>query len=162
MLPPPQKKSGFASEQQNPVMQEVRRQREPAQPMDVLAILEQSQGSREQAIKTYNGFADLVNKDKDFRVMRANNTLFAYNNNRDGSVDVAMETADNPRELIDSLKQFAEAMKVAGFKVGKFEIDNPQIIKALRAAGLETTTQPSGTVGEDGRTPTMIGVVRVQ
>jgi hypothetical protein len=161
MLPPPQKKSGFAPEQQNAVMNEVRRQREPAQPMDVLNILEQSQGSREQAIKTYNGFADLVNKDKDFRVMRANNTLFAYNNNRDGSVDVAMETADNPRDLIDSIKQFTQAMKTAGFKTGRFEIDNPQIIKALKAAGIDASMQSSGTVGPDGRTPTMIGIVRV-
>ena len=161
MLPPPQKKSGFAPEKQNAVMNEVRRQREPAQPMDVLNILEQSQGSREQAIKTYNGFADLVNKDKDFRVMRANNTLFAYNNNRDGSVDVAMETADNPRDLIDSIKQFTQAMKTAGFKTGRFEIDNPQIIKALKAAGIDASMQSSGTVGPDGRTPTMIGIVRV-
>lgn len=161
MLPPPQKKSGFAPEQQNAVMNEIRRQREPAQPMDVLNILEQSQGSKEQAIKTYNGFSDLVNKDKDFRVMRANNTLFAYNNNRDGSVDVAMETADNPRDLIDSIKQFTQAMKIAGFKTGRFEIDNPQIIKALKAAGIDASMQSSGTVGPDGRTPTMIGIVRV-
>jgi len=161
MLPPPQKKSGFAPEQQA-VMEQVKKQRSAAAPMDVLAILEQSQGSREQAIKTYNGFADLVNADKDFRVMRANNTLFAYNNNRDGSVDVAMETADNPRDLIDSIKQFSEAMKIAGFKVGRFEIDNPQIIKAMKAAGLQASMKPSGAVGADGRTPTMIGEVIVQ
>ena len=104
MLPPPQKKSGFSAEKQ-PALEQMKKQRTAAAPMDVIAILEQSQGSREQAIRTYNGFADLVNTDKDFRVMRANNTLFAYNNNRDGSVDIAMETADNPRDLIDSIKQ---------------------------------------------------------
>ena len=160
MLPPPQKKSGFSAEQQ-PVMEQVKKQRASAAPMDVIAILEKSQGSREQAIKTYNGFADLVNTDKDFRVMRANNTLFIYNNNRDGSVDIAMETADNPRDLIDSIKQFAEAMKIAGFKIGRFEIDNPQIIKAMKAAGLQASMKPSGAVGPDGRTPTMIGEVIV-
>ena len=160
MLPPPQKKSDFANQQQ-PVMEQVKKQRGPAETMDVLAILEKSQGSREQAIKTYNGFSDLVNTDKDFRVMRANNTLFAYNNNRDGSVDVAMETADNPRALIDSIKQFTQAMKTAGFKTGRFEIDNPQIIKALKASGIDAAMQSSGSVGPDGRTPTMIGIVRV-
>jgi hypothetical protein len=160
MLPPPQKKPDFANKQQN-VVEQVKKQRSAAEPMDVLAILEQSQGSREQAIKTYNGFADLVSKDKDFRVMRANNTLFAYNNNRDGSVDIAMETADNPRDLIDSIKQFSQAMKIAGFKIGRFEIDNPQIIKAMQAAGLQASMKPSGAVGPDGRTPTMIGEVRV-
>lgn len=161
MLPPPQKKSGFSAEQQ-PALEQMKKQRTTAAPMDVIAILEKSQGSREQAIKTYNGFADLVNTDKDFRVMRANNTLFAYNNNRDGSVDIAMETADNPRDLIDSIKQFAEAMKIAGFKIGRFEIDNPQIIKAMKAAGLQASMKPSGAVGPDGRTPTMIGEVIVQ
>lgn len=160
MLPPPQKKSGFSAEQQA-VMQQVKKQRSSAEPMDVITILESVTKNKEQAIKMYNALSDLVNSDPDFRVMRANNTLFMYNNNRDGSVDIAMETADNPRNLIDSIKQFAEAMKIAGFKIGRFEIDNPQIIKAMKAAGLQASMKSSGSVGSDGRTPTMIGEVRV-
>ena len=159
MLPPPQKKSGFSAEKQNTVMQEMRRQREPAQPMDVLEILEKTHGSREQAIKTYNGLADLVINDKDFRVMRANNTLFAYNNNRNGSVDILMETVDSPRDLIDSIKQFCDAMKIAGFKFGSFDIDNPQIVKAIKMSGKNVSIKSSGGVMQDGKTPQMIGTV---
>ena len=139
-------------------MEQVRKQRQPAEPLDVLNILESATGDRAQAIKLYNTFADLVATDPDFRVMRANNTLFIYNNNRDGSVDISMETADTPRDLVDSLKQFRQAMKVAGFKTGKFDIDNPQIMKVLRMAGIDIKTQPSGTVLEDGVTPGLIGI----
>ena len=161
MLPVPQKKSGFELSNNQAVMEQVKKQRQPAEPMDVINILESATGDKEQAIKMYNTLADLVIGDPDFRVMRANNSLFMYNNNRDGSVDLAMETADEPRDLVDSIKQFANAMKAAGFKRGRFEIDNPQIIKAMKMAGLQVTTQPSNTLGPDGMTPTMIGVVEV-
>ena len=106
MLPVPQKKPDFELQKNQPVMEQVRKQRQPAEPLDVLNILESATGDRAQAIKLYNTFADLVATDPDFRVMRANNTLFIYNNNRDGSVDISMETADTPRDLVDSLKQF--------------------------------------------------------
>ena len=158
MLPVPQKKSDFELQKNQPVMEQVRKQRQPAEPLDVLNILESATGDRAQAIKLYNTFADLVATDPDFRVMRANNTLFIYNNNRDGSVDISMETADAPRDLVDSLKQFRQAMKVAGFKTGKFDIDNPQIMKVLRMAGIDIKTQPSGTLLEDGVTPGLIGI----
>ena len=76
MLPPPQKKSGFAPEQQNAVMQQIKKQRAPAESMDVLTILEQSQGSKENATKLYNVLSDLVTQDPNVRVMRSGNTLF--------------------------------------------------------------------------------------
>jgi len=161
MLPVPQKNQVFEFQKNQPVMEQVKKQRQPSEPMDVINILESSTGSREEAIKLYNTLAGLVTGDPDFRVMRANNTLFMYNNNRDGSVDLAMETADTPRDLVDSLKQFANAMRIAGFKRGKFEIDNPQIIKAMQMAGLKVATQPSNVLGEDGMTPTMLGTVEV-
>jgi len=161
MLPVPQKNQVFEFQKNQPVMEQVKKQRQPAEPMDVIDILESATGNKEQAIKMYNTLADLVIGDPDFRVMRANNSLFMYNNNRDGSVDLAMETADGPRELVDSIKQFANAMKIAGFKRGRFEIDNPQIIKAMKMAGLQVTTQPSNAIGPDGMTPTMIGTAEV-
>ena len=158
MLPTPQKKSGFDLPENQAVMEQVRKQREPAQPMDVIQILEKSTGSREEAIQLYNTLADLVTNDPDFRVMRANNTIFIYNNNRDGSVDITMDTADSPRDLVDSIKQFRQAMKAAGFKTGIFDIDNPQIIKVLKMAGIDIKTQPSGDVLDDGVTPGLIGM----
>lgn len=158
MLPVPQKKSGFELPNNQAVMEQVKKQRQPAEPMDVIDILESSTGDRAQAIKLYNTFADLVATDPDFRVMRANNTLFIYNNNRDGSVDITMDTADSPRTLVESIKEFRQAMKIAGFKTGRFDIDNPQIMKVLKMAGIDIKTQPSGTVLDDGVTPGLIGM----
>jgi len=158
MLPVPQKKSGFELPNNQSVMEQVKKQRQPAEPMDVIDILESATGDRAQAIKLYNTFADLATTDPDFRVMRANNTLFIYNNNKDGSVDIAMETADSPRALVESIKEFRQAMKMSGFKTGKFDIDNPQIMKVLKMAGIDIKTQPSGTVLDDGVTPGLIGI----
>jgi hypothetical protein len=158
MLPVPQKNQVFEFQKNQPVMEQVKKQRQPAEPMDVITILEKSTGDQKQAIKLYNTLAKLVGKDPDFRVMRANNTLFIYNNNKNGSVDLAMETADTPRDLVDSIKQFKQAMKVAGFKTARFDIDNPQIIKVLKMGGIDIKTQPSGTVLEDGVTPGLIGI----
>lgn len=159
MLPAPQKKPDFELQKNQPVMEQVKKQREPAQPMDVLQILEKSAGSREEAIKLYNGLADLVTNDPDFRVMRANNTLFMYNNNKDGSVDITMETVDSPNQFDDSLKQFCDAMKIAGFKMGNFEIDNPQIIQSLKKIRQNVNMILDGGVMPDGVTPSMIAVV---
>lgn len=158
MLPVPQKNQVFEFQKNQPVMEQVKKQRQPAEPMDVIDILESTTGDRSQAIKLYNTFADLVATDPDFRVMRANNTLFIYNNNRDGSVDITMDTADSPRTLVESIKEFRQAMKVAGFKTGRFDIDNPQIMKVLKMAGIDIKTQPSGTVLDDGVTPGLIGI----
>ena len=160
MLPPPQKKPDFAAQQDTPVMQEMKRQRGQAPRMEVIDILKQSaEGSGQNPIAVYNALAQLVETDPNFRVMRANNTLFIYNNNKDGSVDILMETADSPRGLVESIKDFGKAMKIAGFKTGKFDISNPQIIKAIQMAGLKVNMKSTGGLMGDGKTPAMMGIV---
>ena len=159
MLPTPQKNSGFDLSNNQAVMEQVKKQRQPAEVMDVIEILESVTGDRAQAIKMYNALTDLVMNDPDFRVMRANNTLFIYNNNKNGSADITMETADSPRELVNSIKQFCDAMKVAGFKFGTFDIENPQIIKAIKMANRNVNMSSSGGLMPDGVTPAMIGTV---
>jgi len=159
MLPAPQKNQGFELSKNQSVMEQVRKQREPAERMEVIDILESVTKNKEEAIGLYNTLTDLVTNDPDFRVMRANNSLFVYNNNRDGTVDISMESADSARDLIDSIKQFFDAMKKCGFKSGRFEIDNPQIIKAIKLAGRNVNMAPSGGLMPDGVTPSMIGTV---
>ena len=162
MTPAPQEKTGFSQMQNNPMMNEIRRQRQSPAPMEVLDILKKTAGARGvNPIYVYNTLAELVKTNPNFRIMRANNTLFAYTNNNDGSIDVSMETADSPRALVESIKDFCLATKVAGFKQLRFSVDNPQILKAIRMAGFEPKTQSTGGVMEDGRTPAMTGVVEV-
>ena len=151
-----------APQQNDPVMDQMRLQRGGVPDMEVFEILERSVGARgEDPVAVNNELAKLVNTNPDFRIMRANNTLFAYNNNRDGTIDVSMETADSPRALVDSLKQFGQAVKASGFRAFKFEVQNPQILKALEMAGLYPTTQATGQFMEDGKTPQMMGMVEV-
>lgn len=88
----------------------------------------------------------LVNQDPNFRVMRTNNSLFSYYNLKDGSIEASMDTADNSKQIIDSIKQFGQACKVAGFKRIKFDVSNPQIVKAIKMAGLNV--QMSGIQGQ--------------
>ena len=158
MLPPPQKKSGFAKEQQ-PMMKEIQRQRGTAETMDAIDILKKSAGSRGiDPVALNNDLSNMVRNNPDFRIMRANNSLFPYFNHKDGTVKVYLETADNPRTLVDSIQQFAKAMKIAGFKKGQFEIDNPKIIKAIQMAGVPVSVNSTNIPTKTGQ-PVMSGVM---
>lgn len=157
MLPTPQKNSGFDLPNNQAVMEQVKKQRQPAEPMDVINILGQSTGSEEDGIKLYNVLADLVNTDPNVRVMRSGNTLFVYYNNKDGSASIAMETADSPRELITAIQEFKKSMKVAGFKTAMFTVDNPQLTRLLEMAGIPVQIQSSNVPTETGA-PQMIAI----
>jgi hypothetical protein len=113
--------------------------------MDVVEILSKSNPGKD-AKNIYALMSHTVNNDPNFRVMRANNTLFTYYNLKDGSIEAHMDTADNPRQLVDSIKQFMQACKAAKFKTIKFEVANPQIIKAVQMAG--GNPQMSGIQGQ--------------
>lgn len=142
------------------VLQQVQKQRAPAQRVEVNDILKSSAEdvglTPEQMVA---GLGKVVNEDPNLRVMRANNTLFIYYNAGNGNVEISMETLDNPRDLVDSIKEFLKAMKVSGFKSGTFSIDNPQIVKAIQMAGGNVSTKSTGGVMSDGNTPQMIGSV---
>jgi hypothetical protein len=162
MIAPPQPNKNVAAQQNTAVMDQVRKQRAPAPDMEVLDILKQTVGGRGgNPVAAYNTLAKLVNTNPDFRIMRANNTLFAYNNNRDGSIDVSIETVDSPRNLVESFKEFGKAAKVAGFRQVRFPVGNPQILKAIKIAGYEPKTQSTGGFMEDGKTPAMTATVEI-
>jgi hypothetical protein len=93
-------------------------------------------------IVLHNALSHLVHTDPNFRIMRANNTLFGYYNVGDGNVEILMETLDSPRALIDSIQEFCKAMRIAGFKEGRFQVDNPQILKAIEIAGYKYHVLP--------------------
>ena len=106
--------------------------------MEVIDILRYSMhGSGEDPKKYYAALSQLVEQDKNFRVMRANNTLFSYYNKGNGEVDMTMDTADDPRTLIKSIQEFEKAMKISGFKKAVFEIDNPQVTKLMDIAHIQ-------------------------
>lgn len=141
-------------------MQQVKKQRAPAENMDVVEILEKSVGARGgDAVQFNNELAHMVNSSPNVRVIRTNNSLFIYFNHKDGNVKVYLETADTPRNLVDSIRQFGLAMKKCGFKTGQFDVLNPLILKAVKMAGIPVSVQSTNTFSLDGKTPAMSAVM---
>jgi hypothetical protein len=100
-------------------------------------ILQKSlHGTGQDPIAIQNSLTEAVKNNPKIRVLRSHNTLFIYENIGNGSVQFVMETADNPRDLVTAIKEAAHAMKVAGFHSGRFNLENPRILKALDMAGL--------------------------
>jgi hypothetical protein len=133
-LPPPQKKSGFSDSE---VMSQVKKERGDSPKMSTLDILTKSAGGQIDPARLEAVLSETVRRNPKVRVVRANNSLFIIHNDGQGGADVIMETADKPRELVDSIKQFFQAMKVAKFKSVSFDVDNPDIIRVIKMGGHE-------------------------
>jgi len=133
-LSPPQKKSGFSDSE---VMSQVKKERSDSPKMSTLDILTKSAGGKIDPARLEAVLAETVRTNPKVRVVRANNSLFIIHNDGQGGADVIMETADKPKELIDSLKQFGQGMKAGNFKSLRFEVSNPDIIRAIKMSGFE-------------------------
>jgi hypothetical protein len=133
-LPPPQKKSGFSDSE---VMSQVQKERGESPKMSNIDILTKSAAGQIDPVRFEAVLSETVRRNPKVRVIRANNSLFIIHNDGQGGADVIMETADKPRELVDSIKQFLQAMKVAKFKSIRFDVDNPDIIRVIKMGGHE-------------------------
>ena len=142
-LPPPQKKSGFSDSE---VMSQVQKERGESPKMSNIDILTKSAAGQIDPARFEAVLSETVRRNPKVRVIRANNSLFIIYNDGQGGADVIMETADKPRELVDSLKQFGQAMKVANFKSLRFDVTNPDIIRAIKMGGFEPKL--SGVAGQ--------------
>ena len=100
-------------------------------------ILQKSlHGTGQDPIALQTSLAQSVQTNSNIRVLRSHNTLFIYENLGNGTVQLVMETADNPRDLVAAIKDASHAMRLANFHYGRFELENPRILKALDMAGL--------------------------
>ena len=133
-LSPPQKKSGFSDSE---VMSQVKKERGTSPKMSTQDILTKSLGGQIDPVRFEAVLGETARRNPKIRILRANNSLFIIQNDGQGGADVIMETADKPRELVDSLKQFGQAMKAGNFKSLRFEVTNPDIIRAIKMGGFE-------------------------
>ena len=131
-LPPPQEKSVF---------EEVKKQRAPkgkASVQDIIkADVERSGGNFEQV---YKDLFKAIQLDKT-RVMRHGNTLMIYHLLAPGEAEVHIATIDNPKQIVEAVKQFHDSMKKIGFKKATSTTDNPQIAKMLSTAQVPVRVQ---------------------
>jgi hypothetical protein len=142
-LSPPQKKSGFSDSE---VMSQVKKERGDSPKMSTLDILTKSAGGQIDPARLEAVLSETVRRNPKVRVIRANNSLFIIHNDGQGGADVIMETADKPKELVDSIKQFCQGMKAANFKSLRFEVSNPDIIRVIKMGGFEPKL--SGVAGQ--------------
>jgi hypothetical protein len=85
----------------------------------------------------YAALIKLVETDPKVRILRANNSLLIIFNMGNGEAEGTLETADNPKTLVSSFKEFAQALKKANFNKIHFDVDNPDIVRVIKMAGYE-------------------------
>ena len=81
-----------------------------------------------------------------------------FSNEGNGAATAHLITADDPNTLIDSLKQFHQAMLKSNFKQVKSYVTNPQIIRALEMAGIKVK-QSMGQHVQDGYASPAINIM---
>ena len=118
-------------------MSQVKKERGDSPKMSTLDILTKSVGGQIDPARFEAVLAETARTNPKVRIIRANNSLFIIHNDGQGGADLIMETADKPRELVDSIKQFFQAMKAAKFKSVRFEVFNPDIIRVIKMGGHE-------------------------
>jgi hypothetical protein len=131
-LSPPQKKSGFSDSE---VMSQVKKERsnERAEVRDILkADVEKTGGD---FIEVYSKLVGMVQSGKT-RIMRSGNSLLIYNILSPGTAEVHISTIDKPKELINAVKEFYQAMTKAGFKSMVSTTNNSEISRVLSSAGI--------------------------
>ena len=118
------------------ILQQVQKDRAPAQRMDMLDILQkdvEEQGG--DFDRVYAALQQGVESGQ-MRIMRHGNTLLIYSILEPGVADVHISTADSPQALVSAVKEFYQALQKAGFKKAMSTTDNPQIGRVLQASGI--------------------------
>ena len=131
---PPPKNSRFSP----PAMDALKKQNKPAETMPVQEIVKQDvekSGSKTRWEQVYAQLIQAVSTPK-FRVVRANNSLMIFRIDGKGMATAHHMTADDPTTLIDSIKQFHQAMIKSGYKQVKSSLTNPQMLRAIKMAGI--------------------------
>ena len=132
---PPPKNSRFSPL----AMDALKKQNKPAETMSVQEIIKhdvETSGIKASPEQVYAGLIQAVSTPK-FRVVRANNSLMVFSIDGQGMATAHLMSADDPTSLIDSLKQFHQAMIKAGFKQVKSTLSDPQMLRAIKMAGIK-------------------------
>lgn len=141
-LSPPQKKSGFSDSE---VMSQVKKERGPTERKSVQDIIKteiENNGSNANWENVYKRVFALT-QTPDYRILRANNSLFLIHNEKNGKASVYMFNADNVKEMPESISEFARAMKKANFNTVTFNTVRPAILRLLKSAGINFKSFPS-------------------
>jgi hypothetical protein len=96
----------------------------------------------------------------EWRIFRANNCLFLINNKGDHTAKVYMFNADTAKDMVDSFKGFALAMRKCGFTEVEFSTDRPALSRVIERAGYKAQILPGvARIGDAQKTAARIKVV---
>lgn len=146
--PAPQKKPDFGATQPKPVepdvMGQIEKERKPKEegelsPIDIIRTELEANESEIPPEKMYMALVNLTKK-PNFRILRANNSMLLLNNKMDGTGEGQVFIADKPNKMVDSFKQFHDALVKAGIKQVSFTTTRPAVLKILKSAGLKFTS----------------------
>jgi hypothetical protein len=108
-------------------------------PRDIVMI--DAKESGENWEHEYGAMVHMTGKDRRFRVMRHNNTLFAYYRKDKTTLSLKIKTADEEKAFVEAVVDFKKAAKIAKFKQAYSEIHNPKVLdmlgKNMDALGIE-------------------------
>lgn len=124
------------------VMGQLKKETGPAQKMSVQDIIKTEFENNSSGIPWEKAYAYIQNQVKDpkFRLLRANNSVFMIRNNGDHTAYIFMFNADKVSDMPKSMKEFADAMKKAGFTKGQFDTPRPAVVGLLKKSGLKFTS----------------------
>jgi hypothetical protein len=76
-----------------------------------------------------------------FRLIRRRNSLLFFQVTPPVARNLHLFTTDDQEELKTSMQEFFKVLKIAGYKKGVGEVENPTILRLMRMAGIKLKEQ---------------------
>ena len=76
-----------------------------------------------------------------FRLLRRRNSLLFFQVTPPVARNLHLFTVDDQKELKASMQEFFKALKIAGYKKGVGEVENPTVLRLMRMAGIKLKEQ---------------------
>jgi hypothetical protein len=140
-MTPPQQNPNVASQQN--IMAQVKRERQPAERVtieDIVSAMGEDYGIDPMTLQA--ALAKAQNENPKFRIFRYGNTLFLTLRTAPDTMEVMLETLDDPKDLVAAIQQAVKAAKVLNVKKLIGDVTNPAILKMYQAAGLKYNIMP--------------------
>jgi hypothetical protein len=133
-------------------LQQMQKERAPAQRKSAEEIIKTEIENNNSGADWQQVFSRIIAlvQSPEYRVLRANNSLFLIHNDGNGKASVYMFNADSVGDMPKSMLDFTKAMKAANFRTITFNTVRPAVLRLLKSAGLNFKTTPSGPEPQTG------------
>jgi hypothetical protein len=111
--------------------------------MSTQDIVQQSMERTEPGVDWEEVYAYMYHglQSPNFRMIRRRNSLLFFQVTPPVARNMHLFTTDDQEELKISIKEFFKVLKIAGYKKGVGEVQNPAILRLMRMAGIKVKEQ---------------------